>query len=326
MESNNNPQRKIIFSAPGKQFATSDAIVTDKTQTSIPFIRASMIEAVDKTPAFRSFAHDIKSNVTENGVSMAQIVMGEERRRQEAGATTEDIFVAGEKSKILKVVLMIIGFISIVGGGIALFFTFRAATPVAVISEGKISVIRAQKSTEIELRDGYKNTLIEAVRGVSATRIPEETFVEIKVLDVDFGRFMEILESGIPPELIRSVGSEYSLGLYGGTDSNVPFFIFNTDTFDNAYAGMKLWEISMTNDIGGIFMNTQTLSVIVASSSASLFRDKVYYNKDTRVVFGRDGNPVLLWAILDGTRIIMTRDGETLNAIMRRLTLENITR
>jgi hypothetical protein len=343
-----NPQRKIVFNAPGKPFNTS----TQNTQTSTPHTMMpptgpmpgqpkvsteALLKPSDPNanPAFRSFAHDIKSNVSEKGVSMAQIVMDEERRKQAAGTTTEDVQESEEKSGVLKVVLIVIGIIAILGGGVALFITFSSTAPVPVtLIPEDYSPIRAQKVTSIELRDQYKSTLIEAVRGIGATRISEENFVEIKLnesigttsVPVKFARLMEILETRIPDELLRSNDQGYVLGIYASQQTNSPFLMFSVDAFENAYVGMKAWERTMIGDIGALFMNDDLLYSIIGSSTPSQFQDKVYYNNDTRTVFGSNGKPVLVWAIVNRTQIIITKDGETLNALMKRITLENIKR
>jgi hypothetical protein len=266
---------------------------------------------------------------------MAQIVMEEDRRRQAAGATIEDYQEAQEKSGVLRIVIIVIGIIAIVGGGIALFVTFRSNTPVAVITTPEdYSLIRAQKVVTLELRDGYKNTLLEASRGIGATRIAQGSFVELKLMEavattsvpVVFDRFMSILDARIPDVLLRSATDNYVSGVYGGSNANIPFLMFSVDSFESAYAGMKDWEPSILGDIGGMFIDQDELVSIIGSSTPSLFQDKVYYNKDTRVVFGRDHKPLLLWSIVNRTQIVITRDGETLNALVKRMTLENVTR
>lgn len=380
-QSGNAPQRKIVFNAPGKQFATTapqpepnasaqepklpqinmpaeasvynavsvvkhkkGGIINEeekKPEQSVPLPGQPKVDPYitqpgqSANPAFRSFAHDIKSNVADQGVSMAQIVMEEERKRQAAGATAADYEEASHKHRILRIILTIIGSLAILGGGAALFIMFYASAPVdSVITPEDMSSIRAQKVVSLELRDGYKNTLLEAIRGVGATRIPEETFVELKLHEtvgtssepVYFGRMMEITDARIPDALLRSASDDYVLGMYGGISVNVPFLMFTVDAFENGYVGMREWERTLIADIGGIFIDQDDLSVIIASTAPSLFQDKVYYNKDARVVFGENGEPLLVWAIVDRTRIIVTRDGTTLNALMNRLTLENITR
>lgn len=323
-----SPQRKIIFNAPGMNQGSPNAASTQ------PKLAQPVSQPISN-PAFRSFAHDIKSNVNDRGLSAAQIVMEEERKRQAMGATREDIEEATEKSGILKIVLIIIGIIAIIGGGVALFLTIRSAAPVAEITPLQdYSLIRAQKLVAIELRDGTKNTLIEAVRGILATRIPEETFVEIRLMEaaattsvpVGFNRMMEILDSRIPDELLRAAHDQYALGMYGSNTGNIPFLLLTTDSFENAYGGMSKWEEMMLGDIGALFIDQDDLSVIIASSTPSLFQDKVYYNKDSRVVFGENMQSEILWAIVDRRHVVITKDEETLKALIKRLTLENITR
>jgi hypothetical protein len=335
MESNSNPQRKIVFNAPGVSMNSS----SPKTQLpgEAKVNSNSIAPGLNKesSPAFRSFAHDIKSNVSNQGVSMAQIVMAEERRRQDTGTTSEDIQESDEKSKTLRIVLIIVGIIAILGGSVALFFTFRSAQPVNVNPTTEdYSPIRAQKIDEIELRDGYKNTFLEAIRGVAATRIQDDTFVELKLSEVigttsvpvGFKRLNEILNSNIPDTLARSTKNNYVIGVYSKGEINTPFIMFSADAFENAYVGMKNWEATILGDIGAIFMDQQQLAGLLTVSNSSLFQDKIYYNKDTRTVFGPDGKPIFVWAILDRTNIVITRDGETLNALIKRITLENIKR
>ncbi len=146
-------------------------------------------------------------------------------------------------------------------------------------------------------------------------------------MPVGFKRMISIVDARIPDALLRAARDEFIIGMYSKEEgNNAPFMMFTVDAFENAYVGMKEWERTMLGDIGGIFINPDQLSVIIASSTPSLFQDKVYYNKDTRVVFGSTQTPILVWAIVNRTQIVVTTDGETLDALMNRITLENITR
>jgi hypothetical protein len=140
---------------------------------------------------------------------------------------------------------------------------------------------------------------------------------------VDINRFFKITESRVPDDLIRSFSNEYLFGLYA-LEKNEPFLIFKTNSYANAYKGMIDWEETMFYDLGPIFID-DAISV-KTDDSGKFFIDKIYFNKDTRAIFDSFGNPVMLWSIINRNTVVVTTNGDVLDAISKKLTVSNIVR
>jgi hypothetical protein len=295
-------------------------------------------EPIIQTPNMRSFAYDIKSSVDEKNVSLATVVMAEQRKLQELHLTTEDIEETEKKHSTTKTILIIVGIIALLGGGGALALTYLQTRPPAtnaVMFQGVSPFVRTEDGKAIFLPDGYRSTLIQIIQNV----MESQTTTDI-LYGMTFGQeidginkrittleFIYILESLLPETLARSLDLNYSFGIHSGRETK-PYLILKTDSFDNAYAGMLEWESTLGNDLGVLFFKTDDLprATSTANVSGVSFVDKIYFNKDSRVILSKEGKPLMLWTIVNRTFIIIAANPETLEEVVSRMTTENIVR
>lgn len=318
---------KIVFNAPPQP-----------TVTQSPDMTASSHAAdTTKTPSFRSYNYDIQSTVKDKGASLAQIVMAEARKQETTHQTIADVKEQEESSSIIKITLITIGIIAILGGGAVLAYTLLKTKPVEkVITDVSFDqLIKTEKIVALELPDLYKSTALRKIRDELITNVPINSLVDLQLQQVNdteknpvsVKTFLDIFESRIPESLDISLRPEYALGIHGLVD-NSPYIILITNDYDNAYVGMLEWEKTMLGDIGNIFFEPNNLAKATSTDDISKigFQDKVLFNKDTRVVYDKDGKTAFLWSIVNRNIIIITTNGDTLQEIVKRMTISNITR
>ncbi len=304
----------------------------------IPPIRPQTVApSPEKAPSMRSFAYDIKHAVTEKGITLSNIVMAESRKREELHVTEEDIEEMNKNHNTIKVILISLGSLAILAGLAALFITYNETRPVGeeLAIDPVSPFVRIENGTTLIIPDGYKSTLIQSVGELKKKNIQIGTLYGIAIKEegdginkrTDASRFLRILEANLPGALSRTLEDKFSFGFYSASNLNT-YLILKTDSFDNAFAGMLEWEDTIANDIGPLFFDHNQL--LIATTTQSLgkntFVDKVYENKDARVLMDKEGKPIMLWSIIDQTMIIIASNPMTLEELSRRMTTQSIVR
>ena len=142
--------------------------------------------------------------------------------------------------------------------------------------------------------------------------------------------FLSLLAPDIPPDLLRTFGANYVLGVHS-YDQNQALLILKVDSYETAYAGMLEWEPSMPGDLAPLFTrtpSTHTPGQGTASTTASTtpdilqtgFTDQVVENHDARVLHNAAGDILLLWTFLDRTTLVVTTNQYTLREAVKRVT------
>jgi hypothetical protein len=136
--------------------------------------------------------------------------------------------------------------------------------------------------------------------------------------------FFNALELGPPPQLFRSLRSEFMFGLHG-TGASEPFLILKTDFYEGAFSGMLDWEETAVADLEGLITTARASSQAASTSEASVpepspaFKDEVIQNRDARVLRDAAGKSVMLYSFPDRETIIIATNEATLTELFDRL-------
>lgn len=130
--------------------------------------------------------------------------------------------------------------------------------------------------------------------------------------------FISITTENAPESVSRSLRNRFMYGFYEKDATRKPFLVMTTDLFQNLFSGTLKWEPAMRADFSSWFMD----DVAVANS----FIDKIYKNRDLRVLNDNNGNIVLLYTFLDKDTLIMTTGLDTLDEIIDRYEKQTYTR
>lgn len=137
--------------------------------------------------------------------------------------------------------------------------------------------------------------------------------------------FFKVLNANTPGSLVRAFEPYFMLGALGSGSSTTPesnFLIFKLASFENAYAGMLLWEKDMAKDIAAIFSSAVYINSV---PPGTVFVDITDKNKDIRALT-LEGMPVLLYSFYDSRMLVVTDRIETMRIILDRLSREKLSR
>lgn len=168
-----------------------------------------------------------------------------------------------------------------------------------------------------------------------ASTTPEGTTV---TLPVSGGDVIKALALPAPDIILRNVSSESTVGVVRAGGESRPFFILKVDSYERTFAGMLTWEATMLRDLAFMYptqapavplqpsTSTSTSATSTAPTATSTpsvfiprFVDEIVENHDTRIVYGADGNVVLLYGYKDKETLIIAGSKEAFSELITRL-------
>lgn len=269
--------------------------------------------------AIRTYQSDVAESVKENKTSVAHMVIAEEARKRRLS----EFDSPGSKRNITFVFL---GLALIAMGGFTALFIYnkeqRART--AIQGAQNQSLIFAENHRSLSVTGlgsdalakaiGTKvrnaNNKLDTIENISFSE--KEGAVEVPVTTE---RFFFFLDTRIPSALLRSLDPVFMFGIHT-FNGNRPFLIFQTNYYENSFAGMLGWEQYMARDLFPIF------SIQESPTSEAFnrpFEDVVIKNRDTRVLKDNNGNVILFYTFANKKTLIIANSSDTLEEIIRRL-------
>ncbi|OHB10841.1 MAG: hypothetical protein A3G05_02330 [Candidatus Zambryskibacteria bacterium RIFCSPLOWO2_12_FULL_45_14] len=172
-------------------------------------------------------------------------------------------------------------------------------------------------NTEVNLditASSSRDVVISAISG-AAGNVPGNELHHIQV-PLSSSEFFQTLGSRAPGSLVRAFDPLFMFGALGQSN----FLIIKLASFENAFAGMLLWEKNMAQDIGPLFTTAPLLKSIPVGAT---FTDVTDRNKDMRML-AIEGKSILLYSFFDNNMVIITDSIETLRTLIERLTREKL--
>lgn len=124
--------------------------------------------------------------------------------------------------------------------------------------------------------------------------------------------FFDILEINLPINLNQSLSGRFTFGIFNNQKQNQPFLILEVSSFDLAFSGMLEWEKNMAKNLKEVL---QIQNVSIANQK---FQDKIIKNQNARILYDASNNPVIIYAILKGKYIAISKDMDTFEEIVNR--------
>lgn len=230
-----------------------------------------------------------------------------------------------------SVPLFIGGLIFFVLAGVGGWYTYnefvRKTTPPAPVVPSS-RLISAESSAQLDLsklsRDTFFVSVAQSAEGVKANELRHILLTSGTSTPSTTESFFLTLQTSAPGSLVRALEPNFMLGTLG--DSR--FIIFKVKSYDNTFGGMLNWEKMVAPDIGPLFATAPYAQSIAPTS---VFKDVVYRNKDTRVLYSGDPLatstiPVIVYSFFDNDTLIITDRLESLQTLIDRLTREKLTR
>jgi hypothetical protein len=156
---------------------------------------------------------------------------------------------------------------------------------------------------------------------------------------------MKRVNARAPATLVRTIQDSFIVGGHK-QDKTEPFIVFRTGYYENAFAGMLLWEETMDTDLSPLFgapvtrvpttpprvpqpVGTTTASGTPAAPEINpttidvrdlgTFEDETVANTPARVLRDIDGTMRVVWAMPDTSTIIITTNAATFEEIRDRM-------
>lgn len=280
----------------------------------------------EETPLkqIRTFQGDVAEALHRQQSSLVSIQRAEHLRSGSIQSAADT--PSKDTAKRKEFTMLVLGSLALfILGAVGVWFTYnefvrKTATPAVVVPDSRF--VSANTEININLTVASREALINALSDASRNVSPGElTHI---ILSLSTGEFLNILGSQAPSSLVRAFDPLFMFGVLGGSPTKgvSDFLIIKLVSFENAFAGMLLWEKNLAQDIGPLFATAPLLKNILPESA---FVDVTDRNKDVRMLALGD-QPVLLYSFFDNNMLIITDSIETLRALIDRLTREKLSR
>ncbi|MFZ2484819.1 MAG: hypothetical protein WAX80_03450 [Minisyncoccia bacterium] len=284
----------------------------------------------------RTFQGDVAEALKKQQESLVSIQRREQLRRDSVGPSGVVIPLSEIAKRRREIFFLSVGSIVLLAiGGAGAWYTYntfvnKSGTP--TIDAPLNRFISASSEINLDLtdasRDNLNNVLFEAVGNVPRGELKHiilRKSVLTKSSVIETSELLEKLGSQAPSNLVRAFDPLFMFGAFGKSseiNNASTFIIIKLASFENAFAGMLLWEKDVAQDLGPLFATSQALE---EAPPESIFTDITDRNKDIRALV-LNGQPVLLYSFFDNNMLIITDDIETMRALVERLTREKLSR
>lgn len=319
----------------------------------------------DKLDTIETYNTDFAKAIRKDNVSALQIALAEKKKQDEMGVNSQ-VPDKAEMSLRVKIIGGVTLLVVLVGGYFLASWIFaKGQTPENVANQNTTNQstdqtplikIDQKQIVQIDGKDdiAIKKEILKFVNGTVDTATIKELILAAQptagskagdLNKITTSQFFDNLHTHASPQLIRALADNYTMGVYGSSPRDF-FIIFNVKSQDNAFAGMLTWESYMNDDVGDIFeRNFKTAGFTNGTSTGSstkltqpvetsnqsitnqrVFSDKIFYNKDTRVIYDTEGKIKILYSFIDPKTLVLVSSDTGFKEILSRLTTGRITR
>jgi len=298
------------------------------------------VEPTEKTSSLkqiRTYQGDVASALGRQDESIFSIQQ-KERAKQGLNTQTNPSSNNSNRKQFLLLFFgtLVLVALSVVGGWLAYKeFIKKTTAPVAEIPLNRF--ISPNTEMDLNIASSSRAVILEKLKSVKST-IQEKELRHI-ILREGEGKdapiattqeFFNTLNVKASGSLLRAFDPLFMFGMLGQST----FMIIKLDSFENAFAGMLLWEENLKTDLGLLFEKpvlineapeTTSTSTVATTTPVEIFKDKTINNKDIRLLETSDGQ-LILYSFFNNNILIITDSIETLNSIIDKLNREQLSR
>ncbi len=279
----------------------------------------------------RTYTSDMVDAIRTDEASVIKIALAEKEKREQ-----EELFKKAEGTNVSKILLIIGGVIFIVAAIIGSYYLIQKKkereTP-APISTGVQTFITYNADSYIDVTNA--TNVVELLNAIkqqenASTRLIKALFLTKKVNGVSemitAKDFLSIIDSTAPGALTRSLPDKFLFGKYSNpttneNDKSAMFLIFEISDYNQAYASMLEWEKTMLKDLFVLF------DTKISETDNGIFekpwKDIIINNKDTRVLYGGNGEVLLYYVFVNKNTLVITSGTEALKELISRIIVKN---
>lgn len=274
----------------------------------------------EELKTLRTYQGDMADALREQQGSVIKIAMAEQKKKDE-----EQVILSPTSRKNIGFIFLSV-IALLLGASIFVYLHFFKKEEVIIVDRAPTisSLVFAEHTEAIPTEDlltrkqfGEKiaNHVSATVREPGLTNlvltVPTDTGTRLLTTE----EILTKLESSAPTAFIRSLASEFMLGIHTSSTNAHPFLIFTGDSYEAALAGMLAWETML-------FDATYSLFAVPIEGTELFekdFQDIIIDNRDGRVLRKVTGEPVLMYVFLNTETIIITDNIATVREIIDRL-------
>ncbi len=278
--------------------------------------------------SLRTYQSDMADAIKTGQATVVKIALAEEKKREAIRKNASP--VAGK-----NIMYSVSGFIFILLALAIAYYIFylkKPPTVPAIEDNTPSSIVYANEATAIDVTGVTPLVIAERIRTEiegtppAINNIRNIYFTEVtgeQTTRVSSTRFLTLLESHAPAELLRTLEPEFMVGAftYDGTKT---FVLLSTNTYETALPALLTWETNLFDDWYGLF------GIDISGDNQVLFQstfeDAIIKNRDTRALKDSTGKIVLFYSFLDESTIIIAEDAVTFSEVIDRLTRSTIKR
>lgn len=292
----------------------------------------------------RTYESDVAEALARKKSSVMSMVVAENKR--ETGSETISNKPQSHTGK--KVLLIVISLIFI-GAGVAGAYYLYLQSPLVPDEPVKQAIkIPSVVEPDIQKVVNINSLSTEQLSTVLATEfmkyeiglekilelIPAKT-VASTTIRVTGSQFISAIGFDMPDILKRSLTDRWMLGVHDSNGQNLPFMIFTTDFFQNAFAGMLKWEESMPEELANLLSYRQrariddplsTTSIATFFNIRGTFEDKIIRNRDVREFISQKGEMLFLYSFIDENTIVIATSESTIGVLLDRIEKQTFVR
>lgn len=290
-----------------------------------------------KQSIIRTLKSDTEKAINLEKISLTNIVLAEQKKKQEYVQIEE--FIDHSKSK--KWLFIAISLI-LVFAGIVAFYLNEIKAKIETVPEKELEItalITSDHFTEFNLGASVNkdttSSLLKIMTEIElASNSVENIYITKNITSPEKGKelkkmvtskeFLSLVATNAPNALIRSLKPDYMLGIHS-SDGNHPFLILKTESYENAFAGMLIWEKNIDKDLEQLFssdggtVNQGATNAEQVFTPKKEFEDVLIKNKDARALRNFEDKIILVYSITDKETILITTDTETLAELFDRV-------
>lgn len=271
-----------------------------------------------------TYASDMAEAVRMEQASIVKIAVAEQKKREE-----ESSRITYKKESSKSTIYIIIGIVLIVLG----FFAFKFINTKTKESQTH-EVINATIPTLVTVdsqditgtdapagREDLAKLIQSHTTGTGKADSIKAIFIGKDGNYLDAPGLFSAMGSSAPNSLVRTI-TEMTIGVYEtNTKENSLFFLMKTNSYDQAFAGILMYEKVMLDDYFAIFG-------IDASTNPELykktFEDVLIDNNDARALKDNNGKILLIYSFISKDKFVITNNIETIKALTKRIRTQNI--
>lgn len=224
----------------------------------------------------RTYEEDIKNALDQGGVTTTQIVLAEQKKKQQAKPIQLSPTASEGRGKNVRMIGIILTLIIVAGGifyGVtAYILPMKNKAPVAtrptivdfitvdknvyIETKGKIfSEVISKAKEELGRNNTYNKDQIAEINIIKTVSEKDSVGATIEVRKkITPADFFQLVDSRAPENLIRAFGSKILIGGHQ-REKLEPFILIKVADRQMAFAGMIEWEPNILRDVQDFFIN-----------------------------------------------------------------------